>query len=138
MGPQSMGVLGVAGLFAAAVAYVSIDRSLNYVDTKAEVDSVKIDCFIKSGKKSVVQKDTSALAYMDCDMAPAVAAQFGHDASAIKVRASIEYTYKSPVDGAYHTGKYADSGAAKDKYTVGQSLQIKAHVKDAGKSIVVR
>ena len=130
----------LAGLVAVAFA----KRENHFVETTGEVTSVKTECYIEGRKKRVVEKDTNKLAYMDCEFAPAVAEKFGHAKGDIGVRAKVSYEYKSPADGQWHNGQYsytfrqADEHASKaaERFSVGQSIKVSAHGKDAAKSRV--
>lgn len=110
-----------------------LDKSMNYVETTGVVTSAKVECFIKTGKRSVVVKNSDELAYMNCTIAPMVAKRFGHEKSAIKKRAKIEYKFNSPVDGKSYTGNFIEKYNVA-KYKHGAKFKVFAHKSSAEKS----
>ncbi|WP_150524376.1 hypothetical protein [Roseibium sediminis] len=114
-------------------AYDNHDLNTNYTLVEAKVVSVKKDCFIKAGKSKVVYKDTSDLAYMPCEIAPAVAADNGFSKTAITEHAVVTYSYRSPVDKRSYQGTLERSGDIK-AIKNGKKFQVHAHKTDADKS----
>jgi hypothetical protein len=51
------------------------DLRRNYTLVDASIVSVSVDCFIQAGRKKVLVKGTKDLLYMDCALAPDVAAE---------------------------------------------------------------
>jgi hypothetical protein len=127
------GAMMVIGTVAVGVSQA--DKTMNYIETDAVVKTAKVDCYIKSGKRFVAEKATNRMAYIDCDMAPYAAKEFGHEESAIKERVQFTYSYKSPVDGSMQSGEYEakDSGT---KYRKGTKFKVLAHKDEPGKSRV--
>ena len=125
-----MAVLG--GMFYGAM---EMDKAINYTKTDGTVVSVKYDCYIESGKRKVVKKGTSDMAYMDCDIAPLVAVKFGHDKSDVQKRAHIVYEYVSPVDQAVHEGKLTKKYGY-EKFQKGAKIKVFAHKEKPEKSQV--
>ena len=130
MGIVNNAKFGVIGLISAAAGVSQIDKSMNYVEVDAVVTKAAIDCFIKSGNESVVKKDTDKLAYMDCDMAPFAAKEYGFKETDISRRTTFSYSYVSPVDGSKHKGEHTKEYAA---YKVGQKVKLYAHKEDPAK-----
>ena len=123
--------LGIVGVIAAAVAVSQADKAINYTEVDAVVTKSVVDCYVKDGKKYLESKATNKMAYMDCEMAPLAAAQFGYPKEAVHKRSQFEFTYVSPVDGSKQKG--ADTNEyAEIKY--GQKIKIFAHKKEPGKS----
>ena len=120
---------GVGIVYSASMA----DRAMNYTEIQGTIKSAEIDCFVKSGKRSLVEKDTDKLAYMDCDMAPLVAIQFGYEKSDVQQRAKFTYQYTSPVDGSVHVDS-AQRESHVGKYQEGSSLVVYAHNDEPTKS----
>jgi hypothetical protein len=132
MGIVTNAKLGVVGLIAVAVGISEGDKRLNYVQTDATVTSAKIDCYVKSSKKELVEKTTNKRAYMDCDMAPYAAKEFGYSESDISKRTKLTFKFKSPVDGSQQKGDHTDEYSG--NYKVGQKIQIYAHKSEPAKS----
>lgn len=109
------------------------ERAINYTEVQGTVKKAEIDCFVKSGKRSLVEKETDNLAYMDCDMAPLIAVQFGYDESDVKQRAKFTYQYTSPVDGSLQEDKAERDGSV-GMYQKGSSLTVYAHNDEPTKS----
>ncbi|MEX3009256.1 hypothetical protein [Hoeflea sp. TYP-13] len=109
------------------------DLKKNYTLVDARISSVTFDCFIRKGKRKIVEKDTNKLAYMDCKIAPIVAAKYDYEDSAIKKRASVTYRYVSPADGRRYTGSYTRTGDV-DHYEDGNMIRIHAHNTEPEKS----
>lgn len=130
MGIVTNAKFGAIGLIAAAVGVSQIDKTMNYVEVDAAVTKADVDCFIKSGNESVVQKDTEKLAYMDCEMAPFAAAQHGFKETDISKRSQYSVSYVSPVDGKKHKGANMKDYV---EYKVGQKIKVYAHKEDASK-----
>lgn len=102
------------------------DLRKNYTLVDASVVSVSIDCFIEAGRKKVVMDGTRDLAYMDCALAPGVAAHHGFRARDVRQRARIGYEYTSPVDRNVYRGSYVRTGDV-DRYVVGRTIRVHAH-----------
>ncbi len=130
MGIVTNAKFGVIGLIAAAVGVSQIDKSMNYVEVDAVVTKAAVDCFIKSGNESVVKKDTDKLAYMDCEMAPFAAKEYGFKETDISKRTQYSVSYVSPVDGKKHKGDHTKDYVA---YKVGEKVKVYAHKEDASK-----
>jgi hypothetical protein len=126
------------GMFmAAGVVYGTsqLDKKMNYIPTEAIVTSVKIDCSVENSKGKIVEKKTDKKAYMDCEMAPMAAAEFGYDDSDIKKRIQLKYAFKSPVDGSKQVGEYTGTGK-EINYKNGTKFEVFAHKTEAPKSRV--
>jgi hypothetical protein len=120
-------VLAVAMIAGTGAMYVQAnDIKKNYTLVDARITSVSVDCFIKAGKESIVEKETNDLAYMDCAMAPTVASMHGFKESDIKKRAKVTYQYRSPADQAVHTGSYTRERDV-DDLVAGEAIQVYAH-----------
>ena len=104
MGVVAYAKLGVVGLIATAVGVSQADKTMNYIETDAVVTSANIDCYVKAGKRKLVEKKTDKLAYMDCELAPYAAKEFGYDESDVHQRTKLTYKFKSPVDGSSSKG----------------------------------
>jgi hypothetical protein len=122
--------VAVVGLFAVGFAVSEGDKKLNYIETDAVVTSAKVDCFVKNGKNYVESKSTKQMAYMDCEMAPYAAAEFGFKDTDISKHTKLAFTYKSPVDGSKQTGEKEDDYI---QYKIGQKIKIYAHKSDPKK-----
>lgn len=133
-GMQGKIYLIVFGFVGSVAAFSALDRGMNYIETAAIVTSVEIDCFIKFGKKSVVEKKTGNLAYMKCELAPLVAKKYGHLDSAVQKRAKIQYGYESPVDNNYYTGEIIRKHSV-EKFVPGYEFAIYAHDEEPGTSL---
>jgi hypothetical protein len=120
---------------AVGVGVSEADKTMNYVPTDAYVKTAKVECFVKSGRKHLVNKGTNSMAYMDCELAPLAAKQFGYDESAVQERVEFTYTYQSPVDGSMQSGKHVSDGSD-FKYRKGVKFSVYAHKTEAGKSRV--
>lgn len=128
-----MKIIGVVfGVFGLGVAVDLADRSANYEQTDARLVSVKVDCYVEGGRKQVVEKSSGDMAYMDCNVAPYAAKQFGHTKGDIKRRAILRYVYRSPVDGTKQSGVFTHMNAP--KYSLGQHVTIYAHTSAPEKS----
>lgn len=124
---------GVVTVGAGAMFVQANDLKKNYALVDAKITSVSIDCFIKAGRKKVVERETDKLAYMDCEMAPTVASIHGFKTGDIKKRATITYRYRSPVDQAVYTGSYTREHAV-DDFVAGKEIQVYAHKAEPGNS----
>jgi hypothetical protein len=124
------GALAIGGGIFYTVSMV--DRGLHYTQIKAQVTSAAVDCYVKSGRSSVVKKGTKQTAYMDCKMAPFAAKEFGFSASDVKKRAKLKFNYKSPVDGSSQSGEHVVSDADVD-YKNGQTVMVYAHTSEPKK-----
>jgi hypothetical protein len=103
-----------------------VDRGLHYTQIKAQVTSATVDCYVESGRSNIVKKGTKELAYMDCEMAPFAAKEFGFSESAIKKRAKLKFSFKSPADGSTQYGEHEVSDAGVD-YKYGQTVMVYGH-----------
>ncbi len=122
--------LAVVGLIAAGFGVSQADKSMNYVQVDAVVTKAEVDCFIKSGNESVVEKTSDKLAYMDCEIAPFAAAKYGFKDKDISKRTKLAFNYTSPVDGSKHNGEHV---ADYIEYKVGQKIKVYAHKEDPTK-----
>ncbi len=122
----------MVGVVAVGFGVSQADKTMNYVETDAFVTSAKVDCFVKAGKKELVEKKTNRLAYMDCDMAPYAAKEFGYNEFDIHQRTTLAYKFKSPVDGSSQKGDHVDNYSG--SYKVGQKIKIYAHKSEPGKT----
>lgn len=125
------GQLFAIGAIAVGVGVSQADKSMNYIEVEATVTKSIVDCYIENSSGRLVEKDSEKLAYMDCDQAPAAAAQFDYSKSDIKTRSQYEFTYVSPVDGS------KQKGADTNKYAeikTGQKIKVFAHKTEPGKS----
>ena len=121
-------VIGAMGtLYGVSMA----DRSINYIETDAIVTKAEVDCFVKSGRSHIESKATKKMAYMDCEMAPLAAAEFGYKNSDIGKRTKFSYTYLSPVDGSHQKGEHESQNT---QYKTGQKFKIYAHKENPGES----
>lgn len=125
------GVMAVVG--AGAIALDRHDLSTNYTQVKAEITSVEVDCFVKNGRRRLVDKRTDELAYMNCDFASFAAQQHGYKNKDITKRAKVKYDYVSPVDGDYYSGEFTRTGNV-DGYAAGREISVYAHKKKPEKS----
>lgn len=107
----------------------------NYTVVDAQIIQVDVDCYIKDGKNKVVRKGSTELFYMDCTLAPFVAAKYDMHERYIYKRAQITYRYRSPVDNRRYTGNYTRKGQV-DRYVPGKDIQVHAHNLDAEVSVV--
>lgn len=128
--------LKISGVFGAVAAGVwlngSHDLNNNYVPVEARIVASTTECYIKSGRKSVVNKSDDSLAYMPCRDAPTVARQFGYSSKDIKYRTTYKFRYRSPVNGSYQRGEHTDSSAKPHEYTRGKKIKVYAHKEQAG------
>jgi predicted ferric reductase len=132
MGVVSYAKFGVIGLIATVAAVSQVDKTMNYIETDATVTSAKIDCYVKSGKRKLVEKKTDQMAYMDCQLAPFAAKEFGYKESDVHERAKLTFKFKSPVDGSQQKGDHTDNYSG--SYKVGQKIKIYAHKSEPGTS----
>jgi hypothetical protein len=123
-------MLGI-GLIAAAVGVSEVDKTMNYIQVEAVVTKADVDCFIKAGNESVVEKKNNSLAYMDCEMAPYAAKEYGFKETDISKRTKLAFSYVSPVDGSKQKGTHTQEHA---EYKVGQKIKIYAHKEEPGKN----
>ena len=117
---QLVVVVGIA----AAVGISEGDKAVNYTQVDAVVTKSSVDCYVKDGKKFLAEKATDKMAYMDCEMAPYAAKEFGYPESAVKKRSQYEFAYVSPVDGSKQTGKDTNEYA---EIKQGQKIKVYAH-----------
>jgi hypothetical protein len=134
-GLQIKMVAGVAVLGGMFYGVTEMDKVINYVKTDGTVVSVKYDCYIESGRRKIVKKGTSDLAYMNCEIAPLVAAKYGYHKSDVIRRAHIVYEYVSPVDNAVHKGKVTKEYDLKN-FKKGNKFRVYAHKEKPAKSKV--
>lgn len=135
MSYKLMFYVGILGAGAVAVGVNQADLKMNYVETDATVTASKLECYIENSKSKIVEKDTGKKAYMDCKLAPLVAAAHDHDESDIHRIVRFEYRYLSPADGSSQKGKGSRTKAV-DDYKIGRTVQIYAHKEEPGKSRV--
>jgi hypothetical protein len=124
---QLIVVMGIA----AAVGISEGDKAVNYTQIDAVVTKSAVDCYVKDGKKYLAEKATDKMAYMDCEIAPFAAKEFGYPESAVKKRSQYEFAYVSPVDGSKQKGKDTNEHA---EIKQGQKIKIYAHKEEPGKS----
>ena len=125
------GQLFAVGAIAVGVGVSQADKAMNYTEVQATVTKSIVDCYVKNGKDFIAKKGTDDMAYMDCEMAPYAAEEFGFKKDDIKKRSQYEFTYVSPVDGSKQKG--ADTNEyAEVKY--GQKIKVFAHKTEPGKS----
>jgi hypothetical protein len=118
------------GAVLAAFGVSQADKSINYIKVDATVTSAKVDCYVESGNEYIKSKDTNSLAFMDCEMAPYAAKEFGFEQSDIKKRTEFAFSYTSPVDGKLHKGNNTKKNAA---YKVGEKVDLYAHKEEPEK-----
>ncbi len=109
------------------------DFEKNYVQTSARIKTVTVDCYIKTSRGEIVEKDTNDLAYMDCALAPLVAQKHGYRPKDVHKRAQIEYVYLSPVDDNYYSGAFTRKDDI-DEYTPGAEITDFTHKTEPDKS----
>ena len=115
----SAGLLGIYGVSAA-------DSAFNYVETPATIVESRVDCFIAGGTRKHVDEVTGKLAYIDCELAPTVAASLGYQPEDVQQSVLFTYQYVSPADASLQLFQaQADSGF--DRYSTGTTLLISAH-----------
>lgn len=131
---QIKAMLVVVGGLAVFAAVSETDKRMNYVEAEAVVTSASFDCYVRSGKKSLVEKKTDKLAYMDCDIAPYAAEEFGYSKSDVHKRITMVYRYVSPVDGSRQLGEYKGTGSDEVRYRKGTRFTVYAHKEDPAKS----
>ncbi|MEM7637019.1 MAG: hypothetical protein AAF299_20850 [Pseudomonadota bacterium] len=121
----------VGGIFATITVYslhTADDLNKNYILVDGSITQVTTDCFIKKRRGEIVDKKTNQLAYMDCRIAPLVAAKHDYSKSDIKKRAKISYRYTSPVDKRMYDGSFERKGRlADDAFVPGRKIQVHAH-----------
>ena len=132
MGVVSYAKLGIVGVIATVVGVSQADKTMNYIETDAIVTSADIDCYVKSGKRKLVEKKTDKMAYMDCKLAPYAAKEFGYDESDVRHRTKLTYKFSSPVDGSSQKGEHVDENSG--DYKVGKKIKIYAHKSEPGKN----
>lgn len=124
----ALGVVAVGG--GAMFAMDRYDLHANYVPAKARIVASEEDCYVKSrgyrSKKSLVDKTTGELAYMDCAIAPYIARAKGFSEDDVKRRVKLSYVYVSPVDGSTQTGTWVSRNASRP-LAEGDTLPIRAH-----------
>ncbi len=123
--------LFVIGAIAVGVGVSQADKTMNYIEVEAVVTKSIVDCYVKSGNDFIAKKGTDDMAYMNCEMAPYAAEQFGFKKEAIQKRSQYEFAYVSPVDGSKQKGADNNEHA---EIKSGQKIKIYAHKKEPGKS----
>ena len=131
---MSLKTYGIIGVIAAGAYGISeADKSMNYIETSAIVNEVKVDCYVKSSKGKLEVKATGDLAYMDCDIAPLIAEAKGMSKKDVKKRAVVTFRYRSPVDNTRQTGEHTISNY-KGNYDPGREFKIFAHKENPEKT----
>ncbi len=139
-----MGYGGAVLFLAALSAYHRYDLSTNYTPVEAEVISVEKDCYIEGHRKKIVIRDTNKLAYMDCDLAPEVAEEYGMSRSHIWIRYQITYSYQDPKEGGWYEDSFTDEEPytrvernGEDPWYEGRVFKVFVHKKNPERSRVV-
>ena len=91
----------IGGVMAGAAGLNALDAhnlEANYTLVDAKIVSVAKDCFVKAGREKLVHKDTNKLAYIPCEIAPAIAVEKGFSKQDVTEHAVVTYSYRSPVD----------------------------------------
>jgi len=117
---------GFLTIVAVAFVYNSYDLKANYSPVEGTIISVATDCYVKSGRKKIVDKQTNKISYMNCRYAPMAAQQFGFKENDIRKRATVKYSYISPIDGNYYEGEFTRTGKV-EAYVKGRKLSVFAH-----------
>lgn len=100
-----LGGFGVLVVGAITVHYV--DRSLNYVEVQARVDSVSSECRLERTKNYVVSRRREWTRDMDCELAKLLRDEDPEmKGMHIKRTTKVMLRYTSPVDGQIHSGSY--------------------------------
>jgi|GEM_PF-2027655 len=126
---------GAVAVFAGGTMYSqSTDLTSNYTPVNARISAVEVECFIEARNKKITNDGSDSLAYMDCEIAPMVAAMHDMKEKDIKQRVSASYIYISPVDGQRHEGDFTRRGRDRAAdFTVGSTVPVFAHNSDAAK-----
>lgn len=126
----------VLALFA-HMLYDANDLKTNYKTVDASITKVAVDCYIKERRRKrsdrqIIDSRTNKLAYMDCKIAPRVAAKHDYSEHDIHKRATITYRYTSPVDRRMHDGTFELTGRFDlEKYVPGTNINVYAHKTNA-------
>ncbi|MGB7337223.1 MAG: hypothetical protein WBD01_15660 [Salaquimonas sp.] len=110
------------------------DRSMNYTEIQGKVTAAEFDCYVENRGGKLVEKDSDKKAYLGCDIAPAIAVQFGYSESDVKKRVKFTYNYTSPVDGSFQEKSTTREGSTADNYARGSTITVYAHNEDPAKS----
>ena len=102
------GMVGAVVLVGGFYGSGRFDTASNDGLIDATVRSVKVDCFIESGKSKLVEKGSSKQAVVDCDRAPELARPFGYHPSDIQNHMTVSYVYESPVDRTWYRDKMVE------------------------------
>ncbi|MEZ5922532.1 MAG: hypothetical protein R3C60_14455 [Parvularculaceae bacterium] len=131
---RQVAIFGGLGALIGGTMFVQADDiKKNYTQVDATIKEVKIDCYLRDGRRKIVEKDTHDLAYMDCTMAPFAAKKFGYSENNIHQRATVAYSFLSPADGNFYKGEFTRSGDV-EKYVEGATISVYAHKTEPGKS----
>ncbi|MEO9875447.1 MAG: hypothetical protein ABJM26_08355 [Anderseniella sp.] len=104
------------------------DLKTNYKTVDASITKVTIDCYIKKRRRKIIDSRTNKMAYMDCEIAPLVAAKHDYSEHDVHKRATIQYRYTSPVDKRMYDGSFELTGRFKlEKYVPGTNINVYAH-----------
>ena len=114
--------------------FEAVTNRLFYTAVEGRVVEVLTDCHVHSSKRYIVVTQTGERAFMTCDLAKERAAQFDYQASAVKRRTRVRYTYRSPVDGAEHEGVALWSEDGEPAPALGTAIDVWAHDEEAAKS----
>ena len=129
----------VLALFAHMV-YDANDLKTNYKTVQASITNVTVDCYIKERRRKradrkIIDRRTNKMAYMDCKIAPLVAAKHDYSEHHIHKRAKITYRYTSPVDRRMYDGSFELTGRFDlGKYVPGNTMNVYAHKTKAADS----
>ncbi len=119
---------GVGAALLVFTLFDANDLETNYTVVEASITEVKVDCFIKKRRRKIIDKRTNEMAYMDCKIAPLVAARHDYSEHNIHKRATFKYRYRSPADKGMHDGSFERTGKLMlDSLKPGTSIRIYAH-----------
>lgn len=107
MKPILLGALAAVGLVGVVGGGPLLDRSINYAQTDATVTAVTVDCYIKGPTGELVDKTTQERLYMNCASASETAQAWKFEASAVRKRQHVKFSYKSAADGSSQVGELA-------------------------------
>ena len=135
MRPGSCIAITVGVLFAGLVAWHGCDLVLNYVPVTGMVTASSALCYLQRGGQRLVDKTTHQTIEVPCRIAEA-AVQPGQPRAGYDVRATttLIYRYRSPADGAWHSGQAVRDGPPGRWPKQGASIRIYAHKKAADTS----
>ena len=129
-------VLAFVG-FAGLASWVAYDRSANYEKTAAEVTRVDEVCYLKKTERSIGSKTKWTSKEGPCAMITAINQSHPEyqDYDLVKVT-TIEYRYRSPVDGKMHRGELREENRREAGLPLrrGDSIDVLAHKTDPAKS----